>query len=240
MEPSQFLIKHRRSGLLPAFTLVEMIVVLAIITIITGVVLNGQQNFNKSLIITDTAYTIALSIRQAQTYGLSSRTFGSQTAAKYAYGVHLDASNATTKKSYTVFADISGTAPPSFCQLGTAGQPDAKLGNCLFDVSASPSEVLQQYTFGRGFSISEICGRDAGNPSTIHCSTDLSPVTPVTVIDIVFQRPNTNSVITGFIGGVKTQLSDVRIKLTDSTGTASRKICVSLAGQISVATSTCP
>ena len=53
------------------FTLVEMVVVLAIITVISGVVLSDQTSFNKTLVLANTAYDIALTVRSVETFGAS-------------------------------------------------------------------------------------------------------------------------------------------------------------------------
>ena len=53
-----------------------MMVVLAIIVTITGVTLTSQTSFNKTLVLANTAYDIALTLRSSQTYGLGSRAFG--------------------------------------------------------------------------------------------------------------------------------------------------------------------
>jgi prepilin-type N-terminal cleavage/methylation domain-containing protein len=223
MESSSFLNTEPRG-----FTLMEMIVVLAIISIITAVVLSGNSQFDKSLTITDTAYTVALSVRQAQSYGLSSRTYSGSTNA--AYGVHFGAVPVTT---YTLFADIFPAAPGSssaFCpgHLAAAGSPDAKAGNCLYD--AASGEMAQTFTFGRGFTISSICGHSG---VTLKCSPTL------TGIDILFLRPNTDSIVTGYTSGGPIPLSDAQITLS-APGGASRYICVTSVGEVSVSATTCP
>ena len=53
------------SPLTRGFSLIEMMVVLVIIALITTIALFGQQDFNRSLLLTDTAYTIALTAREA-------------------------------------------------------------------------------------------------------------------------------------------------------------------------------
>ena len=61
MEPFRF----RRGlalSLSKGFTLIELMVVLAIIVVITTVVLTSQSSFNKSLILANTSYDIALSL----------------------------------------------------------------------------------------------------------------------------------------------------------------------------------
>lgn len=232
MEHSRFSINT--SAKPRGFTLVEMIVVLAIIVIITAVVLNSQNDFNRSLTITDTAYTVALSIREAQTFGLSSRTYSPTATQNAAYGAHFTRSS---PKGYLLFADVFPGAPgtiSAYCpgHTAVAGSPDAKPGNCTYD--ASQNETAQNFTFGRGFQITNICGHDTSN--TLRCTS----TGYLTGIDIVFLRPNTDSVVVGLTAGTGTKLLDAQVTLTAPSGNGSRSICVTQAGEISVATSTCP
>lgn len=215
-----------------AYTVVELLVVLAIIGILSIIVINGQNDFNRSLTITDSAYTVALSLREAQTFGLSSRTFGNTNKA--GYGAHF---SFATPTSYFIFSDLhNGGNQPSWCPTTHARLPDDKPGDCLY---SSPTEVFQNFTLGRGFTITKICGHDFQSPGTNHCSTDSTG--PITALDMVFLRPNTDSVITAILGGnAYRQLSDASIILSAPNNAGSRLICISYAGQVSVATSTCP
>lgn len=225
MEPTLLYLKQR------GFTVVELIVVIAIISILTAVVLNGQKDFNRSLTITDSAYTIALSLREAQTFGLSSRAVGAVNNAGYGARFSI-----ATPGSYLLFADLQQVqAQPAWCPATHTGLADDKPGNCLFD---NASETVQTFTFGRGFYISKICGHRFSQPGTLLCSTDASPLTS---IDTVFLRPNTDSIITGNLTGTgNVQLIDANIVLSAPNGEGSRVVCVSYAGQISVASTTCP
>jgi prepilin-type N-terminal cleavage/methylation domain-containing protein len=221
---------------LTGFTLMEMIVSLAIITIITVVAINGQNDFNRTLVVTDTAYTIALSLRQAQTFGLSSRTtvVGGSTFTNAGFGIRFDT---LTPTAYTLFTDVSKAnyaTPPAWCPTGTAGQPDEKPGNCRFDPSGS--EIVQSYSFNRGFTVDRFCGRKTSD-NVLHCSDDGS--LPLTGIDIVFIRPNTNSIITATDASNVYQLNDAHIRIAAPTG-GTRYICVTRVGQISVTATTCP
>ena len=185
------------------------------------------------MVITDTGYTIALSLRQVQTFGLSSRTFTGQTTANYGYGAHFEAAKPI---SYTTFADVNKStySVPSYCPVGTAGSPDAKPGNCRFDTSA---ETLQNYKIGRGLKVAALCGRDTGG--VLRCSTDQT--NPITSIDIVFLRPNTDTVVTASRSGAgDIQLKDLSITLSTPDNAAQRLVCVSYAGQISVTPTACP
>ena len=212
------------------FTLVEMMVVLSIISIISGVVISGQGQFNRSLIVTDTAYTVALSMRQAQTFGLSSRTYNGTSNA--GYGLHFDAA---TPASYIMFADVSHAASiPSYCSVGTAGQPDAKSGNCLYD--AQGNEVSQTYSFSRGFTASELCGHPYSGGALV-CSSGGGGLT---ALDLVFMRPNTNSIITATISGVTTRLKDAQIQISAPNSDGTRYVCLTQSGQISVSQTICP
>lgn len=214
------------------FTLVEMLVVLAIISLLTAIVINGQSNFDQSLTITDTAYTVAFSLREAQTFGLSSRTAGGN--PKVGYGAQFAIAS---PQSYLMFADlVNSVTQPSWCPATHTGLPDDKPGNCLYD---SVSEKIQSYTFSRGFRISRICGHSFTIPGLLYCSDD--SLNPLQAVDVVFLRPSTDSVITGTLNGVgNVRLIDATIILSAPNGAGARAICLSYAGQISIATSTCP
>ena len=51
------------SNLSKGFTLIELLIVLAIIATVTTIALSSQSNFNKTLILANTAYDIALTLR---------------------------------------------------------------------------------------------------------------------------------------------------------------------------------
>ena len=135
MEPFSFLRRTTRTaarGIQAGFTLVEMLVVIGIIAVITGVIITGQSAYNQSLLLTDTAYTVAFSVRQAQFYGLSSRGIAANSGTNVVnagYGVSF---NANTPDRYTVFADTSnaGFTTPTACAVGVEGTPERKPGNC--------------------------------------------------------------------------------------------------------------
>jgi prepilin-type N-terminal cleavage/methylation domain-containing protein len=204
------------------FTLVEMMVVLAIIAVITGIVINGQSTYNQTLILTDTAYTVAFSVRQAQSLGLSSRTSGGISNA--GYGVRFE-----SPTSYTSFADTGGsvTVSDAWCPRGIAGTPEAKPGNCRFD----PGETIQTYTFGRGFTVSDFCGKLSNG--TRHCVS----TGQISSLDVVFMRPETRAVLTGSNGVSYTCAEAV---IAAPTGGASRIVRISQLGEISVGQLQCP
>lgn len=196
------------------FTLVEMIVVLAIIIVITGIVISGQSAYNQSLILSDTAYSVAFSVRQAQSLGLASRSAAGFTDA--GYGVHFAGS-----AGYTIFADtIRGLTPPSsaWCPLGTTGTPEARPGNCRYDTT---DQTVQNYTFSRGFRISNICAKTSGGVRTCNLAG----------VDIVFMRPETKAIITGSTG---TSYVCAELHVAAPTGTATRIVRVSQLGEVSV------
>ncbi|MBU0750482.1 prepilin-type N-terminal cleavage/methylation domain-containing protein [Patescibacteria group bacterium] len=222
MEPIHFLKRPR------GFTLIEMLVVLAIIVIITGIALVGQTSFNRSLILTDTAYNIGLSIREAQSYGLSTRIFsGIQNAG---YGVRF---SRITPSEYITFSDILPAAPGTYSVRcpghddRSATSPEARPGNCYY---SDPSELLRTYTFSRGFYISNFCGITSGGTNICSSST-------LSNMDIVFLRPNTETIITGNNATQSFVRATITVMAPDNQ--ASRCINVTALGAISVSL-TCP
>ena len=209
------------------FTLVEMLITLSIITIITAVALTGQTTFNRSILLNDTAYTVALSGRQAQSLGLSSRKFeGVQNGG---YGLHF-AYTAPTK-SYSIFADVQAiAATPGWCPIVATTTPEAKAGNCLYD---GVNETFQTYELIQGFSISDFCGKAGG---TLQCAANGG----IQSLDILYLRPNTEAIITGITaGGSKVQYSCAQVSVKSPTSDTVQTIRMSQLGEISVG-QTCP
>ncbi len=203
-----------------------MLVVLAIIVVITVVALTGQSTFNRTLLLTDTAYNVAFSARQAQSFGLGSRRFGS--AQNAGYGLHF---SSATPGQYTLFADTARTAtPPTNCPLGSAGTPEQKPGDCRFSGSDG---TVETYSFTRGFTIQKFCAKYG---QQLYCSDG-----SLTALDIVFARPNVTTTISGYINGSPSsaQFSCAEITLADQNRQATKTVRVSLLGEISIGR-TCP
>src|SRR5665213_1332894 len=216
------------------FTLIQMLVVLAIIVVITTIALSGQSVFNRSLTLTNTAYDVALSIRQAETYGISSRAYG--TSANTGYGIEF---SKTTPTSYVFYADAyppSGSGSGQCHPTANPTAPDAKPGNCLYDAQygGSATELVTQYQFGAGITVADFCGIDTTGAS--HCAS-ASP-TDLRSVDIVFVRPNAEAILTAINNsGSSIPLSNATLYLTASGAT--HCVQVTAVGQVSVPTN-CP
>lgn len=210
-----------------------MLVVLLIIAIVTTIALVGQGTFNRSILLTDTAYTVALSIREMQSLGLSSRKF--DTTQNPGYGAHFSASDPS---SYLLFADVVRTAGvPDNCPAGDPPAYDAKPGNCLYDAGDG---IVETYDFDRGYEIAYFCGESG---STNYCSSGsgVGGAIAISDLDIAFLRSDTASVINGkrATNGDWVALSSAEIRVASPTGEY-RSICVSSVGQVSVTGESCP
>jgi len=207
-----------------------MVVVLAIIVTITSIALLGQTSFNRSMVLTDIAYTLAFSIREAQSLGLSSRVFGG--TQNTGYGVHFVRG---VTNSYTLFADISPAASgnvqsASVCPGHSVGSgPEARPGDCIYN---GASENVRSYALNRGFTILSFCGTQTSNGS-MRCSNSASSLM-LDSLSIVYLRPNTQSVVTGVRSGTRIPLSDATIRVASPDGAAERCVYVSKAGQVAV------
>lgn len=214
------------------FTLVEMLVVLGIITVVTTITLLGHSNFDRTMLLTDAAYTVALSAREMQTYGLSSRV--TATFTNIGYGLYINASAPT---SYVTYADINRITSVPHCPSGSnPASPEYKRGNCLFETTSPADTIVQTYSFSRGFRISRFCGRFGSNT---YCSNDAS--NPLTSLDVVFMRPNTDAIVSGRRStGAPIELTSAQIYLSTANGLVTRGICITQIGQISVSEGNCP
>jgi len=204
-------------------TIIELLVVLAIITILAGVVVTSQSAFNKTFLLSNTAYDVALTIRSAETFGLGSRA---ATVRNAGYGVHFDAS---TPGSFNLFAD-KYPGPNTAChplRTGADGtEPDATPGNCIYDSGANQDVLVTPFTLGNGITISNLY---------------VNNMVPVTSLDIVFARPNTKTFIS--INGTYSNVTPITkacIRLKSPQGNYFRFVSVRSSGEITANASSCP
>ena len=221
MEP---LHSHRRAALtdlsarreaVRGFTLIELMVVLAIMVVIMSIVLTSQSSFNKTLILSNTAYDIALSLRSVESFGLGSRVVGG--VANTGYGIDFQKATPTV---FTLFADTDPAASASNCHglpaVGGASAPDAQPGDCVY---GSGDRKVNVYTLGNGITISDMCAL-----SGAAWSCGLSS------LDIVFARPNPTPFIRAN-GSTVTPYSMACLTLFSAQG-GSRFITISSSGEI--------
>ncbi len=159
--------RHFHSNNERGFSLIELLVVVGIFAVISGLILANHSRFNSSVLLGSLAYNIALSIREAQVYGLSVKQFSDE--FQIGYGVHFSGDD-----SYVLFADTPETV----------GVPPNK----VYDGTDSD---IQAYSVGRGHVIAKFCGE---NSFEMQCSDGSTPTT-IDHLDIVFFRPEPDAYI---------------------------------------------
>ncbi len=92
------------------FTVVELVVSIAIFALMTALLLAKYGTFNDGVLMTNLAYDVALTIRNAQSYSLNVKSAPSGGANysdqfNYGYGVHFDIVN---NKQIIFFVDTDG------------------------------------------------------------------------------------------------------------------------------------
>jgi len=190
-----------------AFTLVEMLVVMGIFVVVTSVTLASNSRFGGNITLETLAYDIALSVRQAQVYGIAVRRSDLGTSAfDRAYGVHF---NMASPQTYQLFADL---------------YPGDGLYSCPTPSDPNTCELVQNTTMQGGFSIVDLCVRPINQPEMCSSTSGFSKV------NIVFKRPEPDAFIR--TDGVTTY-EQARIVLGSPQGTRA-DVLVELAGQISV------
>lgn len=209
-----------------AFTLIEMLVVLAIMSALSLVVLAGQSTFNKSLILKDTAYSIAYSFREAQTFGLSSVRYAG--TSNVSYGIFFDK---VTPDQYLLFADLDNSWLSLWCPIGAVSTPDYKPGDCVY--RAPYDKIIKTTKFTRGFTVQKFCAKPQNG--TKRCSDTNGP-TDIYNLSVTFVRPNMTPIITmrQNSGSKFLQATCAEIYLQAPEGGATRTVRVSQFGEISL------
>lgn len=121
-----------------AFTLIEMLVVIGIMAVISALILANNNRFGGVVLLQNLAYDIALSVRQAQVYGIAVQRFNTSFDAGYGMHFQIDA-NPSSQSAYVLFADVND--------------------NGLYDPTA---ELVQSTFIARSYRVSELCVTPAG------------------------------------------------------------------------------
>lgn len=191
---------HRR-----AFTLIELLVSLAIFGLMTALMVAKYGTFNQSVLLTNMAYDVALTIRTAQTYGLSVKSTNNNLASySSAYGVKI--------------GNVTGS-----CANNNAYGPTTFLMYADTDttVGCSSSDLLvSAYALKRGAEVSRVCVRSTGS-----CTLGSG------VLDISFKRPDPRAIICLGNNCTGNTYAEIEIKATDG---GIRKVSIRSNGQISV------
>lgn len=127
------------------FTLIELLAVIGIMVLVSAAMLANTNKFGGATMLQNLAYDVALSIRQAQVYGLSVKNVGSSLDITPGYGMYFDMGNPT---QYIMFADTKDAS----------GDPTPD------GVYESGEAATTPFQIGKGYSINKLCVTDsAGN-----------------------------------------------------------------------------
>ncbi len=210
-------------------------VVAGIVAIISAVIFSSQSSFSNSVLVTNTAYDVALTARDAETYGLGTRAAGA--IANAGYGLHFAAA---TPKSYIFFADTSPAPSSSNCHgLPTQGAsaPNAYPGDCVY--TAGSDYLVTTYTLGNQMTIGNFCETASG---ATHCSVMCNGVggctTDISTLDIVYIRPNATPFMSK--DGTYNSGSNSCVAVYSPTGQTIKYVAFSSTGQINVNATSCP
>lgn len=132
------------------FTVLELVISIGIFALMSAVLLAKYGTFNQGVLLNNLAYDIALTIRNAQSYGLNVRS-ASRSANLFdnPYGVHFDLANDPTH--FIFFVDLNGNG---------VYDDDPQIAN------------LAKTTITRGSVISDLCVGNSGN-----CNVDTLDIT---------------------------------------------------------------
>ncbi len=216
--------------LVSGFTLIELIVVLAIITVILGIAFTSQSSFNRSLILANTAYDIGLTFRSSETYGIATRAAG--TDVNTGYGLHF--MKQSPNNSFIFFEDSYPPLPQSSaCHPNTLGSdtPAAKPGDCVYTLGRDIQ--TSTYSLNNGITIADFCVR---NGSSWSCAN--SHGAGLSSLDVVFARPNPTPFMSAN-GSYVSGYNEACLSLTSSSGGA-RYVSVSASGEIDPHAVSCP
>jgi prepilin-type N-terminal cleavage/methylation domain-containing protein len=211
--------KKTKTKLVSGFTLIELLVTISMFVIITGVVLVNSNKFDSSILLHNFAYDVALTIKQAQLYGVnvtenSSGTFNSNGEA---YGVYFNTDTAKDSGgSTTNFVLFNDTG-------GDGSVPDKKYNGSFTSCLVGDPECMQKYSMTKGTYIKSICA-----------GTDDNNCDDIDQLSILFNRPSPNANIYINNGNATSELKSYAKIVLSALDGATSTVVVTSVGQIYV------
>jgi hypothetical protein len=149
-------------------------VTMAIMVIVTSIMLFNQAKFDSSTILRSLAYSVALSVRQAQVYGTSvlgtstpqvacSGFYSAGECYVSAYGVYF---NSASPGQYILFADLNN------------------------DGRYETGEAIKVFSLNTDYVVSDFCAAQSGSPVPSNPLAWCKSTGTITQLSIVFKRPN--------------------------------------------------
>ena len=150
------------------FTIIELIVSIAIFAFMTALVMSKYGTFNQNTLLTNIAYDMAITVRTAQSYGLGVKSSDSTLNVFSApYGIHFDMAK---NDKFILFADKNS---------------DTRYDTLPVD------EAITTYTLTSGAKITSICL----GTSLADCDPSGQNVLRSTdSLDITYKRPNPDAI----------------------------------------------
>lgn len=224
--------KHAQAGLSAqaGVTLIEMLVVVAIIAIVSSVIMFNYSDFSSNVSVRNLSQEIALAVRKSQTYATSVRSIDgtniTDSSAFGGYGISFSTSETVTSpnlpgyKRFVLFVEV-----PPF------GQDPDGLYYQNGEVCGSPNtqqECAEVFSINTADKVVAICADPASTTILTDCTTTGS-------VDISFRRPSPDARIKyrSEAGVLDENVGHVLIVLESAKG-LKRGITVWNTGQISV------
>lgn len=189
------------------FSLIELLITSAIITIVTAIVVVKHASFNNAVLLRNQAYEIALAIREAQVYAVSARANEDGSDFRSRYGIFFDTRNAG-KNQVIIYieSETTGAASKSYNDNN----------------DPNPDTVLETLVLDSRFEVSDICVKEV----TDHCDPNFASIS--------FQRPNFDPIINPS-GVLAVNTEEVSIEIAPVNGSSiTRTVTVTQTGQVTV------
>ncbi len=199
----------RLSNKFRGFTLIELMVTVGIFVFMTALILSRYNSYYSGTLFVNLAYDIALTLRQAQSYGMSVKVNKPSDTSNFnsSYGVNFDTTDSVTSKKFTLASYII-TTPIGFSK------------QYVLDI------LEKTYNIKQGAKIQTMCVITSGST----CVT-------TSKLLIIFQRPNPEAIICKYTVTPDISVCNgkfARITLVANDGITIRNIEVNANGQISV------